>query len=196
MSVPVVFSGHRIDEPERISPRFPAGMEQRALAAIQGELQLLLHRHEGFVVGIASLASGGDVLFHECCDQLGIQSTIHLPLPVEQFIDESVASAGVEWTARARQLLVTRQVHRSQGDGGGLHTAATGRNAFEAANAEMLAAAEVIADGDQRYLLALWDGETEGQLTGGTAHMVALARGRGFSTVVIDTKRLLGAHGI
>ena len=104
----LVFSGHRIDAPGRESPRFPSGAAQQAAeligAAVRHEQDLAVGAP---VVGFAGGASGGDILFHETCEQLGIPTTMMLALPPRAFAIRSVADAGPEWAARFERLCKT-----------------------------------------------------------------------------------------
>jgi len=81
----VVFSGHRIDAPDRQTPRFPAELESRVYEAIRDRLIKLDAR-----LGYASAACGSDILFLEALAELGGELHIVLPYEREQFIKESV----------------------------------------------------------------------------------------------------------
>jgi hypothetical protein len=56
-------------------------------------------RH-GSLLGIAGGANGGDILFLEACDELGIQTKMLLALPENQFIEASVDNEDKSWLRR------------------------------------------------------------------------------------------------
>jgi hypothetical protein len=66
-----LFTGHQIDSPDRPSPRFPADRESIARAKIKEVLEAELAGLKGQTLCIAGAASGGDILFHEVCAQVG-----------------------------------------------------------------------------------------------------------------------------
>ncbi len=70
----VGFSGHRhVSDPEKV------------LAALSGELRKLHGQAPAQLVGIASLAIGGDQLFLRACRAEGIPYEVLLPFPAEEF---------------------------------------------------------------------------------------------------------------
>lgn len=81
----VAFSGHRIDAPDRPTPRFPGANEDSVGRAIAGYLDEI-----GVEVGIASAADGSDILFHEALHARGAESHIVIPSPPETFVETSV----------------------------------------------------------------------------------------------------------
>jgi hypothetical protein len=87
-----LFTGHQIDSPDRPSPRFPGNCEPVARAKIKEVLEAELAGLKGQTLGIAGAASGGDVLFHEVCAEVGINTDVYLALPANAFINESVAT--------------------------------------------------------------------------------------------------------
>src|SRR5579859_1514360 len=74
----LLFSGHMIDQADRKQPRFPASTEGRARQAIHAAIAGIEWEHPGNTVGLAGGASGGDLLFHECCRELGILTRVML----------------------------------------------------------------------------------------------------------------------
>ena len=168
----LLFTGHMIDHPDRKQPRFPAWSEPRARCAIHDAIAELVWNKPGTTVGLAGGASGGDVLFHECCAELGIPTRVLLALPAEQFKAESVAPAGGDWVKRYDSLL------RKAGPGlrvmqeqDGLLEGPT-TNVWQRANLWMIEEACRVAA--EKALLALWDGKI-GDGPGGTAHFVEIA---------------------
>lgn len=190
-AVRVVFSGHRIDERERQPERFPPRSEAVVQQAIRTALQQILTTSESEVSGIASLANGGDILFHQACADLGIASTIYLPLPALEFIRQSVLSGGVRWVWRAMKLLRTRET-RNAADLELQVPASSEKElaVFERANIWMLEDSRLVSSPAETVVLALWDGAISGQLPGGTWQMVELARSRGIPVRILDMNAL------
>jgi len=93
----LLFTGHRVDDPGRKTPRFPADKESVARQAIKEVVAKEVAEADGIAFGIAGGASGGDILFHEVCAELGIPTKLYLALPSDQFIKASVRSAGSLW---------------------------------------------------------------------------------------------------
>ena len=178
----LVFSGHRIDAPGRKSPRFPRGAAQQAAeligAAVRHEQNLAVGAP---VVGFAGGASGGDILFHETCEQLGIPTTMMLALPPRMFRTRSVADAGPEWTARFERLCETHPVQVLAAAAGGDPES---DDVWQRANLWMLETALAVEAG-AHTLIALWDGNG-GDGPGGTEAMVQAATERGFEVVRLD----------
>lgn len=169
----LVFTGHMIDRAGRAEPRFPEWAEERARAAIREAILGLRWERLGETLGIAGAASGGDLLFHEVCGELGIATRVLLGLPVEEFVEASVAPAGAGWVERFRRLLERRAGSVFvMGERDGLLEGAT-ENVWQRANLWMIEEATALAP--ERMLLALWDGKM-GDGPGGTEHMANAAR--------------------
>ena len=90
----LLFTGHRVDDPGRKTPRFPADKESVARQAIKEAVAKEITDAGEIAFGIAGGASGGDILFHEVCAELGIPTELYLAVPPDQFIKASVRSAG------------------------------------------------------------------------------------------------------
>jgi hypothetical protein len=172
----LLFTGHMIDRSDRKQARFPAWGEGRARNAIHAAIAGLEWMHPGTTVGLAGGASGGDILFHECCEELGIPTRVLLALPVDEFEEASVAPAGTSWLARFHQLLAKAgpEVHIMQPRDGLLEGATD--NVWQRANLWMIEEASGMAE--ERALLALWDGKV-GDGPGGTEHFLQAAEGCG-----------------
>lgn len=170
----LLFTGHMIDAPERRQPRFPASAEESARVAIRQAVASVHNVHAGATVGLAAGASGGDILFHEVCAELGIATRVLLALPAEEFLAASVAPAGPAWVQRFHVLLASHGpegvfvIGKKDGLLGG-NTA----NVWQRANLWMIE--EALALAPERTLLALWDGKT-GDGPGGTEHFVQVAQ--------------------
>jgi tetratricopeptide (TPR) repeat protein len=180
----VIFTGHRLDEPQRTPPRFPRTCLDAASAEIRTYLEELKP-----TISIAAAASGGDMLFHEVCDQLGLRSLIRLVMPEDVFANESVADAGADWVDRFWGLITAK---RAKGELAILSQDAElpgwlrrkpGYSIFQRGNLWMLE--EALAMAPQRLtILALWDGN-EGR-AGGTGEFMAYAETVGATPIVID----------
>jgi hypothetical protein len=171
-----------MDKPGRAVPRFPFFKSTPAGIAIRLRLQHIL----GSMVretarGIAAAACGGDILFHEACRDLEVPSELYLALPVNEFDKASVAFGGEDWEVRYFDLVRTLPVHilfpEAKTD--------AGPEIWERANEWMLKSA-LKNGGAEMTLLALWDGNI-GE-TGGTHHMIKVARENGAGVEIIDIK--------
>lgn len=179
----LLFTGHMIDRPDRASPRFPATAESRVRAAIREAVRGFLRAGPGTTIGVAAAASGGDMLFHEICAELGIRSVVMLALPADEFVAASVAPAGPMWVKRFRTLLERAGAEgtRVMADNDGLAEGAT-NNVWQRANLWMMDAAMALAR--QQALLALWDGH-RGDGPGGTEHFIEVAQKSGIGILPI-----------
>jgi hypothetical protein len=173
----VLFTGHMIDAADRKAPRFPPQAEIAARTAIRDSIVRLRDFNGIPMVGVAGGASGGDLLFHEVCAELGVATRLRLALPVEEFIAVSVAPAGQAWVRRFRMLLkqLGKENIRVMGENDGRNNEAID-DIWSRANLWMVEDAVVLAP--QRTLLALWDGQG-GDGPGGTEHLVSIAPGYG-----------------
>jgi hypothetical protein len=182
----ILFTGHRPDSPDRAGARFPDRRVPAAYAAIRAAL-LEIAASSGPCRGIAGGASGGDILFHEACLEVGIPSRLYLAVPPAPFVASSVAPSGPPWVERFNALLTRLPppvVLEPQPPASIVHSSAL----WERNNVWLLD--EALREGTgTATLVALWDGEP-GDGPGGTNGLVALARGRGVRTRVIDTWRL------
>jgi hypothetical protein len=173
----VVFAGHRVDEVGRKEPRFPANREGLARDLIRAKLTGVFEVGARVQV-LASAAPGSDILCHELCRELGINSTICLPMPKEDFAAQVFLSLD-SWRSRYLTLVASRQVlHLSDRVGLPRWLRRPDVNAWERGNRWVLEMAR--ASGATKItLIALWDGRLIGDAPGGTAHMVKLARDAG-----------------
>jgi hypothetical protein len=192
----IVFTGHMIDAPGRRVPRFPASAEAAAHAAIKQSVEALIvsPNSPGTTVGIAGGASGGDLLFHETCAALSIPTLLRLALPIDEYLEASVAPAGSDWVRRFHALIdrLGSDSIRVLDDSIKLPHSLTGGaelNVWQRLNLWMVE--EAIAIAPQRTLLALWDGKA-GDGPGGTEHLVKAAPGFGIDVApIISTQSLL-----
>src|SRR4051794_19669237 len=101
----ILFTGHMIDAVERKAPRFPSSKEDAAREAIAKKMSQERELYKDELLGIAGAASGGDILFHELCQEMGIPSEIYLALPQEDYKEASVSFAGKPWEKRFEELI-------------------------------------------------------------------------------------------
>ncbi len=100
----LVFAGHMIDEPNRETKRFPADKEDVAREKIKEAILHEVNSGPGVAAGYAGGASGGDILFHEVCAELGIPTRLYLAVPPQIYVTLSVDEAGPDWVARFWRL--------------------------------------------------------------------------------------------
>ena len=204
----LLFTGHRVDDEDRVAkgkpPRFPRTKEaeQSARLAIERSVQRALNSPGGVAFGIAGGASGGDILFHEVCEQLNVPSWLYLALPPGRYKNESVQGAGDDWLDRFDRILdrlktQSRMMSALRSDVGEpeqlprwLQSVAN-YDIWQRNNLWMLNNALAFGP-DRLKLIALWDGMTEGDGPGGTSHLVDSARDAGAEVDVINSKRLFG----
>ncbi len=161
----LVFTGHMVDLPGRSQPRFPSSLVEAAGLEIQRRIvRLSAGRPPESVKGFASLARGGDILFHEICRKLGFETVIVLPFTEETFLQTSVS--GVEsgdWEKRFRTLWAETPPDRRHD-----LRLPESDEAYAVCNERILA----LAFGwGQVQLLTLWNGGG-GDGPGGTAHFI------------------------
>lgn len=102
----LLFTGHMVDAEGRATPRFPQTREAESAAramirqAVEDERAL----EPGRMLGIAGGACGGDILFHEVCAELGIETRLFLALPQPEFCKASVQHGGPDWVERYNRL--------------------------------------------------------------------------------------------
>jgi len=197
----LLFTGHRIDDPGRAAPRFPAAMEGTARQALRAAVEQMLAAWPAGtrVRGLAGGASGGDLLFHEVCNDLGIPTELYLAMPAAPYIQASVRvdpslDGTPGWIERFHGV---RQ--RCEASGRLYQLADSDQlpawlarlpdyNLWERNNRWMLQSA-LAYGADKLTLLALWDGQA-GDAPGGTQHMVDVANAAGATVRRLDTRAL------
>ncbi len=172
----LLFTGHMIDRPGRAQPRFPAWAERNVRQAIRTAIQHIDWADAGALLGMGGAASGGDLLFHEVCDELQIPTRILLALPPQEFIADSVAPAGETWIDRFQSLIMRRGTESLSVMPARSNRLDNSTTVWERANLWMID--EAIAAAPHRSLLALWDG-ARGDGPGGTEHFIQSARVKG-----------------
>jgi hypothetical protein len=202
----LIFTGHMIDAPGREKPRFPAGKEAEARQKIREAVEAEMRAGDGVSFGIAGGASGGDILFHEVCQELGVPTRLYLALQSPLYVNASVRKAGPAWVERFRKLhgrleaegkvRVLSELSEEPADAAE-HLPAWLRskpdyNIWQRNNLWMLHNALAAGGDDCVTLIALWDKEPTGDGPGGTSDLVQKAERRGAKTVIIDTKETFG----
>ena len=189
----LVFTGHRLDSPGRGEARFPPRAEGLAREMIREAVR----RHYGDgadTIGIAGGASGGDLLFHEVCAEVGVETELLLVAPADAYEEASVADSGDRWIQSFRELVSRRSVKVLQTDMSlpGWLAERDDYSIWQRNNVWTLACG--FAESPRVTVLALWDGK-QGDGPGGTADMLAHARSRGAEIDVLDARALASAEG-
>ena len=187
----ILFTGHRVDAEGREKPRFPRNKEDQARAMIAETVLRERRKTDGELFGIAGGASGGDILFHEVCEDLGIPTTMYLVVPKNEYIKASVADGGPEWVERFKRLYDRQQpeILSNTGELPRWLRAKKGYNIWQRANLWMLHNALHLSK-EKLTLIALWDEQT-GDGPGGTEDMVNRAQYRGATFVHLDARKLI-----
>jgi hypothetical protein len=183
----LLFTGHMIDLPGRAKPRFPAELEPQARRAIAQRVEIAMEcRPKDLITGFASLARGGDILFHEACRARGARTIVVLPFAPARFLKTSVKGApSGNWQERFNSLWnATAPSDRHE-----LGLPETDE-AYAACNQRLLQLAR--AQGEI-HLIALWDGGRSGG-PGGTADFVRQVRSAGDKPDIIDPASLRSLH--
>jgi hypothetical protein len=181
----LLFTGHRVDDPGRASPRFPPEKADIARREIGAAIDDAIAHHGTRLVGISGAASGGDILFHEECHARGIATTIYLALSQKEYAARSVSSAGPQWTRQYYDLIekTPSRVLQPSEDLPKWLAHRTDYKVWQRSNLWMMHNA--LANGSSRVtLIALWDGKA-GDGAGGTADMVEQITRRGGEVVRI-----------
>jgi hypothetical protein len=191
----LLFTGHMVDAPDREKSRMrfpPTGeAESRARALIEEAVKAEM-AEGGTMVGIAGGACGSDILFHEVCNTLGIETCLFLALPRAQFQVASVQRGGPRWVERYEKLcdrIRPRVLQESEALPNWL-VDKRGYDVWQRNNQWMMFNA--IATGARRLtMIALYNPVLDADGPGGTSHLVQLARRWGFKSVELDARNLL-----
>lgn len=187
-----LFSGHRIDAPDRRTPRFPPQSEAIAAASIGAALD-----EWGAGPGdlaLAQGASGGDLLFLEACLARGLRLQMLLPFSEPEFIESSIlpSAGGRHWCERFHalksRLVVPPRVMPADLALPACLGVPEGAGPYERCNLWLLRTA-LTWGADKLHFLCLWNGGgADG--AGGTAHLYAEARRRRTRVIWLDTRSL------
>jgi len=191
----VLFTGHMVDARDRNPERMRFPPTPRAETTARGLIEEALRAEAaagGKLVGIAGGACGGDILFHEVCQALGIRTELMLALPRDRFEVTSVQRGGPDWIERYRALC-KRLDPPSLQDSEALPdwlADKSGYDIWQRNNLWMMFRAMATA-APNLTLLALFNPERDPDGPGGTAHMVATAQKYGFKAIKLDARVLL-----
>jgi hypothetical protein len=193
----LLFTGHRVDAPGRAKLRFPPTQKAEATAKQMIMLSVLKEKEaagEKRIVGYAGGASGGDILFHEICDEVGIETVLLLAAPRDAFVAKSVQDSGGNWVERFDRLLEARNkagAVRLLGDKLELPPwiEKPGYDVWQRNNRWTIQSGITSGTG-KTVLIALWDGEA-GDGPGGTKDMIETIQKRGGRVERLDSKKLL-----
>lgn len=175
----VLATGHMVDSPDRVAPRFPASDVDEVTAAIEATF-------DRWQVGPGTLvvsggARGGDIIAAEQALVRGAAVWLLLALPDGEFVATSVAVPGTDWEERFARLR-RRCPTRFQSDE--LGPPEPGEDVFERNNDWCLDVARAQSADAALRVVAVWDGRL-GDGPGGTEHLVARARSLGARVEVI-----------
>ena len=183
----ILFTGHRVDEPDRPVPRFPAEQVTKAARRIDAALDEIGACADD--LALTQGAAGGDLLFAEACLARSVPLRLLLPFAEAEFVAVSVLPVvgGADWHARFRRV-VARLGEAPLEAPRVLGPLPPGVDAFERANLWLLDTALAFG-ADRLCCLCLWDGGgADGP--GGTRHLVEAVRAAGGRVLRIDTKTL------
>lgn len=96
----VIFSGHRLDSPDRAQPRFP----ESSLPQVTKEISKTLARWSP-LIACCSAASGGDLIFCEQVLASGNQLRIVLPFDLKTFRGYILENSDQHWLDRFDQVI-------------------------------------------------------------------------------------------
>jgi tetratricopeptide (TPR) repeat protein len=181
----LLFSGHMIDAPGRLEPRFPPDKEPIAARAISEKLSQLGAGQED--LGLCGGACGGDLLFAEAALKLGLRLEIRIPFAEPTFLQESITFAGEHWRERyyaVRKNPLTRLLIMPDE----LGPTPDNVNPYERNNVWQLYSA--LARGPEKVnFICLWN-RKGGDGPGGTKHMYEEVNNRSGLVYVLDTTTL------
>ena len=183
-----LFSGHMIDTPGRIPPRFPADKEPIAAQKIAAALDQLGAGPDD--LALTQGACGGDLLFTEACQQRGVKVHWLQPFREPDFIQKSVINGGEVWRNRYfdAKAKLAAPIRAAPEDLGEPPPRAEPGYPYERCNLWLLYTA--LACGvDKVRFVCLWNGEG-GDGLGGTAHMYNEVNERTGQVIWLDTRKL------
>jgi hypothetical protein len=188
----LLFTGHMVDAPDRKTPRFPptATAEAAARQMIRERIEHERRLEPGLVVGVAGGACGGDILFHELCEELGIETRLMLALPQDKFSAESVQHGGGDWVERYNRLCkrVPPRILAQDKELPIWLRSKTDYDIWQRDSLWMYFSALAL-DSPALTLIALWDGgPADGP--GGTKHLFELVKSHGHKVERLAAERL------
>ena len=161
----ILFISHAMDAPEQSALQFPIEKEPTARQKIVETVKAEMALPDGVACGFALGVSGGDILFHEVCEALGIKTQLFLPEPAFQFVNDFLKLSGPSWVerfTRLSQVLPTRVLADSTELPRWI-LEKPGYSIWQRSRYWMLF--EAIAEGgaDNVTVIAVWDGEVSAE---------------------------------
>ena len=191
----VLFTGHMIDGPNRPKdkPRFPP--TERAESVARKLITEALERESAngkVSLGIAGGACGSDILFHEACEALGIETRLMLALPPDQFLASSVQHGNADWVERYRKLCrrVPPTVMQDSKTLPDWLADKRDYDIWQRNNLWMMFTA-LTFHAPNLTLIALYNQDLDADGPGGTRHLLQEARTRDFKIVPLDARELI-----
>ena len=153
-------------------------------------------RARGAILGVAGGANGGDILFHEVCEELDIKTEMLLALPRDQYVSASVDSDDKNWVKRFDAQLAKHPNPPILANSPELPQWLEFKKDYDfwQRNNLWLLSQALSRGAEHRTVIALWDGD-KGDGPGGTEHMVSLAQAHDSEFVWLNTKELFGLDG-
>jgi hypothetical protein len=184
----LIATGHMIDTPDREEERFPPRKEGVVRDLIAATL-----REWNAGPGDLALcggARGADMLFGELAAEMGAEVWLMLPLPENEFLEESVRLPGSNWEKRYFGLR-SHKVVKTFLQPDRLKAAPKGVSIFARNNLWMVNSARVeVSDPKNLYALLVWDEKRAGDGPGGTADCATRIKSLGGHTAIINPMKL------
>ncbi len=98
-----LFTGYNPDTEKSRDVNFPPEIEPQVKDAIQETLKKLNAGPNDLAV-IPGLSAGGEILFAECCTELGMEVKAYLPSPESAYVRDFVLPFGASWGERYYKL--------------------------------------------------------------------------------------------
>lgn len=181
----LLFSGHRVDAPNRETPRFPLDKVPVATADITKVLDQLNAGPDA--LALTQGASGGDLIFAEACQARGVKLQLLQPFPEPKFIERSVVTSAGDWRSRyyaVKNQLENERPPRCMPE----ELGEADRDPYERCNLWLLYTALAYGPEKVRFI-CLWNGG-DGDGPGGTQHMMQEVKKRTGQVYWIDTRKL------
>lgn len=190
-----ICSGHMIDKPGRVEPRFPREKEAAMRTAIAAQL-------DAWKIGAGDLAvcggaCGADILFAEECLQRGARVRLLLAQEVDDFVEASVRVEKSDWVERFHALrekceVATQPAHLGKTPEPEKATdASLFIDIYAQTNLWIINTARVEApDGGEIYALLVWDEKSTGNGPGGTSDFEERVRDLGGRREIINPTTL------
>ncbi len=197
----VVFAGHLPDPPNVSWRRFPMSAVDDVRAALLGDMKSLRDECLGRgarLVGLASASAGGDLLFHDVCQELGITREVFLVVPDADFRATGISREGPSQVWMERYLaavapgtpihILDRTPHSPS-----WRDATGGEHSWERWKRWMIHHAQ--ARSGRVTALVLWDGQPP-RGTAGVAAFVDTAAKRGVPVQIVRLAEIVGEGSV